>query len=58
MNEKQDDAKRYCPYIRSSDGCTCALLAAMNKTDVRCKVWRGAESIRCRYLDTQVWNRG
>ncbi|WP_410770121.1 hypothetical protein [Fontibacillus sp. BL9] len=56
MNEKQDDAKRYCPYFRGDHGCV--LLQAMNKADVRCKVWRGADSIRCRYLDTQICRRG
>lgn len=55
MNDKQADAKHYCPYFRSD--CGCALMQAMNKTDVRCKVWRGAESIRCRFLDTQVAKR-
>lgn len=58
MHDRQTDAKHYCPYFRGDDGCTCALLAAMSKSDVRCKVWRGAESIRCRYLDTKVAVRG
>ncbi|GAA0134735.1 hypothetical protein YSY43_15750 [Paenibacillus sp. YSY-4.3] len=44
MNEKQDDAKRYCPYFRRDHGCV--LLQTMNKADIRCKVWRDAESIR------------
>lgn len=55
MNDKQADAKHYCPYFRSD--CGCVLLQAMNKADIRCKVWRGAESIRCRFLDTQVAKR-
>ncbi|WP_156332330.1 hypothetical protein [Paenibacillus sp. JCM 10914] len=53
MNDKQADAKHYCPYFRSD--CGCALLQAM--TDVRCKVWRGENSVKCRYLDTQVARR-
>lgn len=58
MYDRREDAKRYCPYFRGVDGCTCALLAAMSKSEnVRCKVWRGAESIRCRYLDTQICRR-
>ncbi|WP_167374738.1 hypothetical protein [Paenibacillus helianthi] len=55
MNERQDDARLYCPYYKPDS--TCALLHAMTKTDKRCKVMRGEESIPCRYLNTQVAKR-
>lgn len=57
MDEKQSDARHYCPYFRGVDEA-CALLQAMNKTDTRCKVFRGSDSVRCRYLDSQVCKRG
>lgn len=55
MNERLDDAKTYCPYYKP-DG-TCALLHAMSKTNKRCKVGRGEDSISCRYLKNVVVRR-
>ncbi|AKG35648.1 hypothetical protein VK70_14575 [Paenibacillus durus ATCC 35681] len=57
MNERKFDAKHYCGYFRHSD-MTCALLAAMGRTDTRCKVWRGEESVECRHLKFNVARRG
>lgn len=57
MDERRADAKSYCSYFRGIDE-SCALLQAMSKADARCKVFRGNESIRCRYLETQICRRG
>ncbi|MDP9676414.1 hypothetical protein J2W97_002409 [Paenibacillus jamilae] len=51
----QEDAATYCPYYKPDS--SCVLLQAMSKADKRCKAWRGDDSVRCRYLSTQVARR-
>lgn len=55
MSERHEDARLYCSYYRRDS--TCALLHGMSKTDKRCKVMRGEDSIPCRYLNNFVARR-
>ncbi|WP_155973498.1 hypothetical protein [Paenibacillus sp. Leaf72] len=49
MKQQREDTI-YCGYLNAAK--SCSLLTEMAKADTCCKLWRGEDSIACRYLST------